>query len=296
MSVLTIFLLIITGYLLRQIYDRPRLFEILGFLANDLLLTFFVFGSVASKDLSYLLSVRIVLLFVLAVIALNLISSLIYWRLFLRKEADWATALTVLAVFPNTAALGFPLVGLFLSDLTPAVIFSQVNFMLVLPLSIFLINRRHRAGASPAQALGQSLRYPPVVANLLAAALVLIGLRLPEGFTSALISVGWWSLPLMLIYFGTRTSLRHFELRRLAEVAILRMVIPALLIILALSSAERTIFLSVLIEASMPPAIIAGAILARYKLQSEESISVTFVLTILTILVFFGLQLSGKRF
>lgn len=291
MSITALILCLAGGYLLRKIVRRDKFFDLLGVLTNDVLLSFFVFGSVASKELSFLISVRVVLLAVVLVLLVNLGGSYVYKRLALKDDRPWATALLVLAIFPNSAALGYPLVSLFVSDLAPAVIFSQVNFMLVLPLAIFILNRQQNEGSSLKSGLVKTLSTPSVGANLLALLAVVTRFTVPGQLLSVFVFVGKWSLPLMLIYFGSRLSFQHFAWRRLLEVGVLRMLLPALLIVLALSGLERSIFYSILIETSMPPAIIAGALLARYRVKAEEAVSVSFVLTALTLAVFILLKL-----
>ncbi len=51
-----------------------------------------------------------------------------------------------------------------------------------------------------------------------------------------------------------------------------------------------SIYYAVLVEASMPPAIIANVILAHYRLRAEEAISVTVVLTLMVLSLFIVLR------
>jgi hypothetical protein len=101
--------------------------------------------------------------------------------------------------------------------------------------------------------------------------------------------LGWWSIPLILIYFGSRINLQKFEWRKLLEVGTFRIAIPFVFVVLTLKT-NPEIFYAVLVEASMPPAIMANTILAHYRLREEEGIGVTIVLTIIVLILFLVLR------
>lgn len=125
---------------------------------------------------------------------------------------------------------------------------------------------------------------------MLALLFVLSEIKLPPQFLNTLNKIGWWSIPLILIYFGSTINLRRFEVKKLIEVAAFRIVLPFIFVFLTLK-APKSIFWAVLVEASMPPAIIANVILAQYKLKEEKAIGVTIVLTLLAILLFVILRI-----
>ncbi|AFK22054.1 AEC family transporter [Pyrococcus sp. ST04] len=282
--------LILIGFILRRVIKSERFFEGLRFLVNEVLFALFVFGNVASKNLEYLLRIKLVFLYVFLVIGISLSSSFFYSRLFV-KDRKWMGALMVLSSYPNTAALGFPIASLFLKDITPAILYSTTNSLIILPIVTFIAAHFSSEKASIKESFKKALRFPPTLANLLALSLVVAGIRLPDWFLNPIKTVGWMNIPLLLIYFGSRISLGKFSPRRLAEVATFRSIIPFLFVFLTLRNAEREIFYAVLVEASMPPAIAANAILAQYRLKAEEAISVTFVWTLIIIAFFSALNL-----
>jgi len=289
MNIAEMLALIVLGYALKLVLRDEKPFDWLRFITNDILLAFFVFGNVASKDLVYLLSIKTVFLYVFLIIGISLGFSYFYARVRLKND-PWAGALMVLSVYPNTAALGFPIASLFLNDITPAILYSTTNSLVVIPIVTFIAAHYSSGGASIRKSLEKALKFPPTLANLLALALVLAGIKLPGWFIEPVKTIGWWSIPLLLIYFGSRITLRSLELRKLLEVGTFRIAIPFLFVFLTLRWASKDVFYSVLVEASMPPAIAANAILAQYKLKAEEAISVTFVLTLLVIGLFMALK------
>ncbi|ASJ07103.1 AEC family transporter [Thermococcus pacificus] len=289
MNIVEMLALIALGYILKLALKDERPFDWLRRITNDVLLAFFVFGNVASKDLAYLLSIKTVFLYVFIIIAISLGFSYLYGR-FVLKNDPWAGALMVLSVYPNTAALGFPIASLFLSDITPAILYSTTNSMIVIPIVTFIAAHYSSGGASVKESFLKALKFPPTLGNLLALGLVIAGIKLPGWFIEPIKTIGWWSIPLLLIYFGSRITLRAFELRKLLEVGTFRIAIPFVFVFLTLRWASRDVFYSVLVEASMPPAIAANAILAQYRLKAEEAISVTFVLTLLVIGLFMALK------
>jgi len=256
---------------------------------NDVLLALFVFGNVASKDLNYLLSIKTVFLYVFLVIGISFSTSYLYGRFKIKDDA-WAGALMVLSIYPNTAALGFPIASLFLKDITPAILYSTTNSMIVIPIVTFIAAHYSSGGASVRKSFLKALRFPPTLANLLALTLVVAGVKLPGWLIGPIKTVGWLSIPLLLIYFGSRITLRAFDVRKLLEVGTFRIAVPFAFVFLTLRWARPEVFYSVLVEASMPPAIAANAILAQYGLKADEAISVTFVLTLLVVGLFVALR------
>ncbi|WP_456366239.1 AEC family transporter [Thermococcus sp.] len=288
MNIYEMLALIAVGYVLKVVVRDERPFRWLNILSTRVLLTLFVFGNVASKDLRYLISVKPVFIYVILIIALCLGLSYLYARFFVRDER-WAGALMVLSVYPNTAAMGFPIASLFLDDITPAILYSTTNSLIVLPLASFIAAHYSSGKASVRESLLKALKFPPTAANLLALALVLAGIRLPGWFLEPVKAVGWWSIPLLLIYFGSIIDLREFRPRHLLEVGLFRSVIPFLFVILTLRSAGNTYY-AVLVESAMPPAIMANVLLAHYRLKAGEGIAVTVILSILILFFFIGLR------
>ncbi|AJC72549.1 transporter [Thermococcus guaymasensis DSM 11113] len=290
MNIAEMLALIAVGYVLKRLIRSEKPFDYLRILVNDILLAFFVFGNVASKDLNYLLSIKTVFLYVFLIIGISLSTSYLY-GCFVLKNDPWAGALMVLSVYPNTAALGFPIASLFLDDITPAILYSTTNSMIVIPIVTFIAAHYSSGGASVRASFLKAFKFPPTVANLFALALVIGGVHLPTQILEPVKTVGWLSIPLLIIYFGSRITLRAFNLRKLFEVGTFRIAIPFAFVFLTLHWARPEVFYSVLVEASMPPAIAANAILAQYRLKAEEAISVTFVLTLFVIVLFPVLRL-----
>ena len=285
MNIAEMLALIAIGYALKLAIEDEKPFDYLRILVNDVLLALFIFGNVASKDLGYLLSIKTVFIYVFLIIGISLSASYLYCRVRLKND-PWAGALMVLSVYPNTAALGFPIASLFLDDITPAILYSTTNSMIVIPIVTFIAAHYSSGGASVKESFLKALKFPPTLANLLALGMVIAGIHLPGWFIDPIKTIGWLSIPLLLIYFGSRITLRAFDVRKLLEVGAFRIAIPFVFVFLTLRNARPEIFYSVLVEASMPPAIAANAILAQYRLKADEAISVTFVLTLLVIGLF----------
>ncbi len=291
MDIYEMLALIGLGYVLKHIIGSERLFRGISVLSTQVLLTLFVFGNVASKNLEYLVSIKTVFIYVVLIIVLSLGLSYLYTILFVRDER-WAGALMILSTYPNTAAMGFPIASLFMGDITPAILYSTTNSLIVLPLATFIAAHYSSGKASVRKSLLKALKFPPTAANLLALALVLAGIRIPSWFTGPARWVGWWSIPLLLIYFGSIINLHEFRPRHLAEVGIFRSVAPFLFVLLTLHGTGG-VYYAILVEASMPPAIMANVLLAHYRLRAEEGIGVTVVLTLIVLAFFTVLKAVG---
>ncbi|WP_048149130.1 AEC family transporter [Palaeococcus ferrophilus] len=291
MDIYQMLALIAIGYALKYAVREERVFQVLSTFSTRFLLTLFVFGNVASKDLEYLLTIKLVFIYVLLIIILSLGLSYLYTRLFVGDE-KWGGALMVLSVYPNTAAMGFPIASLFLDDITPAILYSTTNSLIVLPLATFIAAHYSSGKASVRESLKKALKFPPTAANLLALGLVGMGVKLPPWLLEPAKAVGWWSIPLLLVYFGTRINLREFRVRHLAEVALFRSVVPFLFVFLTLKGAGD-VYYAVLVESTMPPAIMANVLLAHYGLKAGEGIGVTVVLTLITLVFFVAIKALG---
>jgi hypothetical protein len=272
-------LLIFLGFALKKAIKKEEPFILLRKFSNNILLTLFVFSNVASKDLGYLLKIKVVFFYVFIIIGLSFLTSYLYSLKI--PDEKWKAALIILSIYPNTVALGFPIASLFLDDLTPVIIYASTNVLIVLPIATLIASHYSKGKHSTEHILKNALKFPPVAANLLALTLVLLNFHLSKRFLETLNQIGWWSIPALIVYFGSRINLQKFEWRKLMEVITFRSVIPFIFVTLTLK-ASGEIFYSVLVEASMPPAIMANAILARYNLKEEEAIGVTIVLTLIT--------------
>jgi len=289
MNIIEMLALIALGYALKYAVRDERPFRWLNVFSTQIFLTLFVFGNVAGKDLAYLLTIKTVFAYVILVIALSLGLSYIYARSFVEDER-WAGALMVLSTYPNTAAMGFPIASLFLKDITPAILYSTTNSLIMLPLATFIAAHYSSGRASVKESLVRALEFPPTAANLLALTLVLAGIRLPNWFLGSVKEVGWWSIPLLLVYFGSIIDVKEFRARHLAEVAMFRSILPFIFVLLTLRESRPGIFYSVLVEAAMPPAIMSNVILSHYRLKAGEGIGVTVVLTLITLVFFIVLS------
>ncbi|RFT17141.1 MAG: hypothetical protein OP8BY_1083 [Candidatus Saccharicenans subterraneus] len=293
MTIPVILGLIASGFILKRFLRREWIFNFIGILANDILLSFFVLASLAGKSLEYLAGLSPVFFYVAAVVAICLAGSYLYGRQFIRDDRGWRGALMVLSIFPNTAALGFPLVAVFTRDLAPAVLYSAASSLLAIPLATFLTIRYSRDGRGLGETVTATLSFPPVTVSLVSLGLVLGGVKLPEKFLELAGKIGWWSLPLMLVYFGSRLQFKNIPLRKILETGLFRMILPFFFLLFALRPGSEPVFYAILIESAMPPAIMAASILARHQLKAEESTAVTLVLTLVAILLIFSLKISG---
>uniref|UniRef100_UPI00404AD4C6 AEC family transporter n=1 Tax=Candidatus Saccharicenans sp. TaxID=2819258 RepID=UPI00404AD4C6 len=293
MTIPVILVLVAAGFILKLVIRKDWVFNLIGILANDILLSFFVLSSIAGRSLDYLLGLKKVFFYVVAVVILCLVSSYIYGRYLVKEDRGWRGTLMVLAIFPNTAALGFPLVAIFTRDLTPAVLYSAASSLLAIPLATFLTIRYSQDSHALRETVTRTFSFPPVTVSLLSLIMVLGGLQLPAKLINLSQAIGWWCLPLMLVYFGSRLQFRNIPVRKILEAGFFRIILPFFLVWLTLRTPSQPVFYAVLIESSMPPAIMAASILAKHRLKAEESTVVTLVLTLAAILLIFLLKISG---
>ncbi|WP_324735944.1 AEC family transporter [Thermococcus sp. SY098] len=284
MKVPEMLILIAFGHLIGK---RVSLAKV-GRFASKYLLAFLIFGNIASKSLDYLLSIKIVFIYAVLVTIICLLSSYLYGHVFI-KDHKWRGALIILSVYPNLSALGFPIVSLFVNDITPAVIYASITSMTVVPIVTFVASHFSNHSSTLKESLKASVLFPPSIATVLGVTAVVLNIKIP--FLNVIKRIGWLTIPLLLIYFGSRITLKRFTLKSFAEVLVFRSLIPAVFVVTILHGYSDEVFYSVLVESVMPPAISANAILAYYNLKAEEAVSATFAHTILTLAVFIVLSI-----
>jgi predicted permease len=190
----------------------------------------------------------------------------------------------LLATFPNTGFLGYPLCYAAYggSGLVYAVIYDQMGmfpFFLTLGFCI----------AGGKESLGSALKFPPFIALLFALVLNVVGISIPALIAAMLKGVGWTTLPLTIFLIGLRitfSGMRNFKY--IAAGLTLRMlIIPALLLIVMIATGRKGLPYDVaFMETAMPPALTTSILAAKYKLDEELAVAAISAGTLLCIIVF----------
>lgn len=197
----------------------------------------------------------------------------ISWRVgkLLRLEGARLRVFILVATFPNTALLGYPLSYALFGEtgLSYAVIYDQMGmFPVFLTLGFFV--------AGGTESLFHCLKFPPFLALLAALALNASGFRFSGPFASLVDGIGWTTLPLTIFLIGARVQLRSLrDAKPLAACLALRMFLVPLLLFAAfhLLGMSALPYRVTLLETAMPPALITSIIALQYRLDEEFAIA-----------------------
>ncbi len=273
--------MIALGWVIRRIVPTDRPFRLVRELNDYIFFPLLIFCSIASKDWTFLSSLWVAVAAAVLVVFICLTAAHFYASRI--HEVRWARTLVILSFYSNSVALGYPMASVFVDDITPAIVFAQTAFFISLPLAVFIGARYAHGDAGVLKSVLTAIRFPPVMATIVAVILVAAGVSLP--YLDAGLSIGRVGLYLILVYFGSRVEFGRINPRHIAEVGALRMALPLVVVLPLLWGTPWDIFAPVVVEAVMPPAIYANIIISRYGLSDVEAMSTTFVLSMAVIVL-----------
>lgn len=190
----------------------------------------------------------------------------------------------LVATFPNTAFLGYPLsyAAYGSSGLVYAMIFDQMGmFPFFLTLGFFV--------AGGKKSIGSALKFPPFIALLFSLLINMAGISLPSQVIFVLKWIGWTTLPLTIFLIGLRIAFKRTQNFGCITVALaLRMIIiPAIVfIVLAVMGRKGLPFDVTFMESAMPPAMTTSILAAKYKLDEELAVEAISAGTIICMIIY----------
>jgi malate permease and related proteins len=204
--------------------------------------------------------------------------------LLLKLKEGRLRSFILVATFPNTAFLGYPLsyAAFGSSGLVYAMIFDQMGmFPFFLTLGFFI--------AGGKKSIGSALKFPPFIALLFALLINMAGISLPTPVIFVLKWIGWTTLPLTIFLIGLRIAFKRTRNLGVISVALaLRMlIIPALVLIgLAVMGRKGLPYDAAFMESAMPPAMTTSILAAKYKLDEELAVEAISAGTIICMIIY----------
>lgn len=211
-----------------------------------------------------------------------------------RFESATLRSFVLVATFPNTAFLGYPIsYALFGSaGLSYAVIYDQLGmFPLFLTLGFFIAGGR--------KSMGQGLKFPPLMALLAALAGNLMGITFTDPLASLIGGIGWTTLPLTIFLIGARIRLGSLGNRKAIVwcLAIKMLIMPGLLYaVLQGLHLDSLPYQVSLLETAMPPALITSIIARQFHLDEDLAVNCISVGTLAGMVLFTGATLLSHVF
>ena len=285
MTPLEVVLLIFGGFIAKRFLSERHEWGLRKFI-NYFLFPIFTFTNLAPQTLTGIWGMRDALFFGLLV---PIIAVSIAYVLTRNMEKDIKASIMMLSVFGNSGALGIPMTSLFVDDTTAAVIFLQghrLGFFLAVFIGAFYAHKKPDLKAT----LKDVILFPPVIAAIVA---ILLPVEVPQMILNILSYPTSVTLPIMLFYFGSRLVISKPNIDMLWRVSIAKMLVPTTVVILVSFFIDLPSRITVLVESSMPPAILSNLLVGENGLGEERSVSVTMVLTLVSISILVILSILG---
>lgn len=285
MQVMTLFLLIITGFIAAQknVLDDRGLRGL-----NTLVLNFAQPALILHKmqmPTTPQLIIELAWVFVLTCATIA-IAGVIAFRIFAKEKKDRRATLTVLSMVSNCGFMGYPVITATMGEdaLIYAVMFVTAFNLMSWTLGAYFF------GGRKAMQPQRLLTNPTIIAVIGGMALFLTGWTLPSFVNSALDMMGATTTPLAMFVIGARLiSLRREHLTdvKLLLVCALRLVIfPATILLLRLTPLPEMVVSSVYLCTAMPCAALTAMQAERWACEKElasRGVALSTALSMLTV-------------
>ena len=285
LQVMTLFLLIITGFIAakKNILDDRGLRGL-----NTLVLSFSQPALILHKmqmPTTPQLIIELAWVFVLTCATIA-IAGVIAFRIFGKEEKNRRATLTVLSMVSNCGFMGYPVITATMGEdaLIYAVMFVTAFNLMSWTLGAYFF------GGRKAMQPQRLLTNPTIIAVIGGMALFLTGWTLPSFVNSALDMMGATTTPLAMFVIGARLiSLRREHLTdvKLLLVCALRLVIfPAMILLLHLTSLPEMVVSSVYLCTAMPCAALTAMQAERWDCEKElasRGVALSTALSMLTV-------------
>lgn len=252
----------------------------------NLLVPILVIQSLLTSSLETLVEIPMVLF---AALIVHLSGTVIMYLRFRNStiEDRRKGVLLLCSTFQNALFIPLPLAILFIGEqaIPFVIMFSVTQMILLVSLGSMIGSRYSETGSNLSEMAGQWLKFPPLIAAIVAFLLLLTGVSLPPEVVSILSFNGtittYLSLVTVGLGIGTRFSradiIGGFEVAAVRQL-IVPILIGILLLFLGLSELATKV---VIIEALMPPAVFTVVFAGGLKLDTESAATAVTVGTLL---------------
>ena len=285
MQVMTLFLLIITGFIAakKNVLDNKGLKGL-----NTMVLNFAQPALILHKmqmPTTPQLIIELAWVFVLTCATIA-IAGMIAFRIFAKEEKKRRATLTVLSMVSNCGFMGYPVI---IATMGEDALIYAVMFVTAFNLMSWTLGAYFFGGRNAMQPR-QLLRNPTIIAVIGGLMLFLTGWTLPSFINSALDMMGATTTPLAMFVIGARLiSLRreHLKDMKLLLACELRLILfPALILLLRLTPLPVMVVSSVYLCTAMPCAALTAMQAERWDCEKElasRGVALSTALSMLTV-------------
>ncbi|WP_462413674.1 AEC family transporter [Neobacillus sp. Marseille-QA0830] len=288
--IIPVLIILLAGYLFGKFskIDPSPISKLSIFLLSPAL----IFSFLVKNELSSTEMIQIttsVLLFTIVMVLLTVI--VMRWT----GNKEFTNASLLSTVFPNTGNYGLPIILFAFGEKASAmaIIIVVMNFILMYSLGIYFASYKKNSWKT---ALKSLFFLPTTYATILAIIVNLFHIKIPDFIMDPISMVGEVMIPLALILLGiqlSRSSLKGYISVTILS-SVLKIVLAPLVIfvIVQLMGISGILAKVLIIQHSMPTAVIMTIIAAEYKTKADTVANITFMSTVasfisVTILLYF---------
>jgi malate permease and related proteins len=273
-----VLIILIAGFLFGKytIFDPSPISKLsIVLLSPALIFSFLVKNSISSTEMFQI--VTSVLIFTLIMTILTIILMVLTGNKQLTNPSLLAT------VFPNTGNYGLPIILLAFGEdaFTLAIIIVVINFILMYSLGIYFASYTNSSWKKSIKSL---FSLPTTYATIAAIVVNAFQIHIPAFLLNPISMVGEVMIPLALILLGiqlSRTNIKGYISATIVSSALKILIAPIVIFaIVYLLGINGTLAKVLIIQNSMPTAVIMTIIAAEYKSGTDLVANTTFITTI----------------
>jgi malate permease and related proteins len=253
-------------------------------LSPALIFSFLVRNTLSSSEM-----VMIIIAILLFTLLMSIITFLIMKGL---GKGNLLSPSLLATVFPNTGNFGLPIILLAYGNegFSVAIVIVVINIILMYSLGVYFASVEEndwRGG------LRKLLFLPTTYATIAAIIVLIFDIPVPEFVYQPIKMIGDSMIPIIMLLLGiqlSRTSLKVYQGATLITSGIKVIIAPLVILVIVWAlGIEGTLAKVLILQNSMPTAVVMTIIAAEYKANSEMVANVTILTTILSFFSITGL-------
>lgn len=277
---------IFLGYLVARISSKGKpINRCLNSLLVNILIPILFFQTLLTASSDAVLEIPLIIALTIFVHILG--PGILFLRLRGKDIEDSVKGVFYICVtFNNALFIPLPLVLMFIgvSGIPIVIIFSLTQMMLIATLGSFMGAVYGDSSDSHAEAIKNTLKFPPFLAAVGSGILFILGVRLPDCIASVLSYSGQLTTYLALssvgLGIGIRFSLADVKLA-LTVVGIRQVLVPLITLpIIILSGISQLPASIILLESLMPPAVLTVVYATSFNLDAEKAATIVTIGTL----------------
>ena len=225
------------------------------------------------------------------ILLLSIIFSLIVLGRFLKLKQEVANSYVIAVFFGNIGYLGFPIISSLYSGAEPIISIHIAIYTLLLFSVVVAYLEYSKRGVLSKKVFLDGLKNPLLISVIISLILVIFNIKLPYFLEKSIYTLADGATPTVLIALGIflAQKLPKIDLKHLAGITILKLIVVPILFLLVLQFYHTKAFEISVLEAAMPVAITPFVLADIYNLDKNliaASIVVSSILSLFTLPLF----------